>query len=308
MTAFSAAPADLTTASPAEVLRRLQLKVFRRLDGLLQGDYQGLLPAHGSEPGEARTYAPGDDVRRIDWNVTARSQEVYLRQPVADRELELTLALDLSASMNFGTARTTKRELAVSAAAALALLASRGGNRIGALVASGDEVRPFPPRPGRDWSMALIHQLVTASSADGQGRVELARLLDRVAKAARRRGLVVVTSDFLDASDWDQPLRAMAQRHDVMAIEVVDPRELELPDVGVIALVDPETGEHRTLSTASAKLRHRYAEAAAAQRDEIRRRLRSAGVAHLVLRTDRDWLVDFARFVSSRRRAVGIAR
>ncbi|MGE0877690.1 MAG: DUF58 domain-containing protein [Acidimicrobiia bacterium] len=298
--------AGLTQASPAEVLRRLQLKVFRRLDGLLQGDYQGLIPGHGSEPGETRLYEPGDDVRRIDWNVTARAREVHLRQPIADRELELSMVVDMSASLDFGTAITTKRELAISAASAIALLASRGGNRIGATVVSGAAMRTYPPRPGREALLALLHQLVTADVGDGQGPADLATALERVAKAARRRGMVVLVTDFLDESAWDRPLRALSHRHDVLAVEIVDPRELELPDVGVISLIDPETGRHRTVSTANAKLRARYAEAAARQRNEIRERLRRSGAAHLQLRTDRDWLVDFARFVSSRKRLVGV--
>lgn len=292
----------LATDTPAELLRRLQLTVARRLDGLLHGDYQGLVPGHGSEPGETREYAPGDDVRRIDWNVTARTQVVQVRETVADRELELTLVLDLSPSLHFGTARSTKRDLAVAAATAVSLLAARAGNRIGALVTTGAGVVKLPPRPGRDALLGLLHRVATTEAVDGSGPTDLATALVMAAKAARRRGMVVVVSDFLTPAGWERPLRALAHRHDVLVFEVVDPRELELPDVGVLEMVDPETGRRRLIDTASASLRERYAAAAAEQRRAIAATVRRTGASHLVLRTDRDWLVELARFVAERRR------
>lgn len=291
----------LLDAAPDEVLRRLQLTVFKRLDGLLQGDYRGLVPGHGTEPGETRQYAPGDDVRRIDWNVTARMQEVHLRESIADRELELHLVADLSASLGFGTVRTTKRELLVSAATAVALLAGRSGNRIGAVLGVGGEQITVPARTGRDSLMAVLHKLVGTVPTDGSGTGDLAALGFHALRVARRRGMVVVLSDFLDASAWERSLRALAARHEVLAIELVDRRELELPDVGLVMLRDPETGRTRSLDTSKAAVRDRYAEAAAAKRADIASRIRRSGAAHLQLRTDRDWVVDMARFVSGRR-------
>lgn len=296
------ATTDLTRANPTEVLRRLQLTVNRRLDGMLMGDHQGLVPGHGSELGETRLYEPGDDVRRIDWNVTARMQTPHLRETIADRELEMTLVVDASPSLAFGTALTTKRELLLAAGSAVATLASRSANRIGAVVATGHGRTTIPPRSGRPALAALLHRVITTAPVDGSGPADLAAALDAVGRTARRRGMVVVLGDFLDASAWARPLRGLAAKHEVLAIEVVDRRELELPDVGVIDLVDPETGRTRTLNTTDAGLRRRYAEAALAQRAAIAATIRRTGTAHLVLRTDRDWLVELARFVASRKR------
>lgn len=291
----------LLDAAPDEVLRRLQLTVWKRLDGLLQGDYRGLVPGHGSEPGETREYAPGDDVRRIDWNVTARMQQVHLRESIADRELELHLVCDLSASLGFGTVRTTKRELLVSAATAVALLAGRSGNRVGAVMGVGDQQVVIPARTGRDALMAVLHTMVATTPVDGSGTGDLAALCFHAHKVARRRGMVVVLSDFLDTSAWDRSLRALSARHELLAVELVDRRELELPDVGLVMLRDPETGRTRSLDTSKAAVRDRYRTAAEAKRVEIARNIRRSGAAHLQLRTDRDWVVDMARFVSKRR-------
>ncbi|MBT8226070.1 MAG: DUF58 domain-containing protein, partial [Dactylosporangium sp.] len=223
------------------VLGRLQLLITRRLDGLLQGDYLGLLPGPGTEPGESREYRPGDDVRRIDWPVTARTTTPHVRQTVADRELETWLAVDLSASLDFGTARCLKRDLAVAASAAMAHLTVRGGNRIGAVVGTGETVLRLPARPGRREAQGLLKAI--ASTPVLPGRASLEALIDALNRPQRRRGLGVVISDFLvPPQQWARTLRKLAMRHDVLAVEVVDPRELDLPDVGVLSLIDPETG------------------------------------------------------------------
>ena len=298
------APPSVADRSPEEVLRRLELAVVRRLDGMLQGDYRGLVPGHGTEAGDARAYVPGDDVRRIDWNVTARTTLPHVRDTVADRELETRVLVDLSASLDFGTAACEKRDLAVAAVAAVGFLTARLGNRIGAVVLQGSSIREVPPRPGRDHLLALLHPVVAAPRVEGGGPADLAAGLSRLAATARRRGLVVVVSDFLADRGWEQPLRAVASRQEVLAVEVVDPRELELPAVGVLTLVDPETGRRRDVQTANAGLRARYAAAAAEQRAAIAAALRAAGADHLVLRTDSDWLVDLVRFVAGRRTRV----
>ncbi|MCW2682021.1 MAG: hypothetical protein JWM62_3422, partial [Frankiales bacterium] len=238
-------------------VRRLSLQVARRLDGLLQGDHLGYLPGPGTEPAEARAYSPGDDVRRIDWAVTARTGDPHVRQAVAERELETTLVVDLTASMSFGTVTSEKREVAVALAAAFGHLAGGPGDRLGAVVLS-DGVRRVPARPGRLASLALLHVLQTTRPVDGPGP-SLADGLRAVANPPRRRGLVVVVSDLLDGGasgepSWAQPLRTLARRHDVVVAEVVDPRELELPSVGVLRLVDPETGRHLEVQTGSRTL------------------------------------------------------
>ncbi len=295
-----------TDARSAAVLRRLELTVNRRLDGLLQGDYRGLIPGHGSESGETRPYVAGDDVRRIDWNVSARSMVTHVRESIADRELETWLLVDRSPSLEFGTAAMTKAELAVSAVGAVGFLTARTGNRLGAVVVGPHGSDVVPARPGRDHLLALLHSLVNArpSPAAASGTTELGAALGRLLVPPRRRGLTVVVSDFLSADGWEGPLRALANRHDVVAIEIVDPRELELPAVGMLTVVDPETGRTREVPT-NRRTRERYARAAAAQRAEVADRLRGAGVGHLQLRTDRDWVLDIVRFVGMRRRVGG---
>jgi uncharacterized protein (DUF58 family) len=287
-----------------EVLRRLELTVTRRLDGMLQGDYRGLVPGHGSEPGEARGYQPGDDVRRIDWNVTARMQDTYIRETIADRELETWAVVDLSPSLDFGTADCRKLDLAVAATAAVGFLTNRTGNRLGAIIVHGGRVSVVPARTGRPHLLALLHRLVTTPVTDGGGDTDLAGAIRHLTIPTHRRGLAVVVSDFIAPEGWVRPLRIASARHDVRAVEVVDPRELELPDVGVLTLVDPETGARQEVQTGSKKLRERYAKAAAEQRDGIARTLRAAGADHLVLRTDHDWLLDLVKFVALRRKRV----
>lgn len=284
------------------LLRKLELAVTRRLDGMLQGDHQGLVPGPGSEPGEARSYQPGDDVRRMDWNVTARTGIAHVRTPVADRELETWVIADLSASLDFGTASCEKRDLVVASVAAVGHLTARAGNRIGALLLHGEHTARVPARPGRDHLNALLHQVAVAPRADGGGPTDLAAAVVLLDRLARRRGVVVVISDFVGTPGWERPLRALSARHDTLAIEVVDPRELSLPDVGVLCLVDPETGRRLEVQTSDERLRDRFEAAAAAQRRDVAASLRRAGVDHLVLRTDRDWLVDLVGFVDRRRR------
>ncbi|MFY1671955.1 DUF58 domain-containing protein [Plantactinospora sp. WMMB334] len=331
---------DTNPARAEAVLSRLQLLVTRKLDGLLQGDYLGLLPGPGTEAGESREYRPGDDVRRMDWPVTARTTVPHVRRTVADRELETWLAVDLSASLDFGTGRWLKRELVIAAAAAIAHLTVRGGNRIGAVIGTGPsrdgggigpasggpgpvafggpgraafggpgraalggpEVLRLPARPGRKEAQGLLRTI--AGTPIRPGRTDLGRLVDALNRPPRRRGMAVVISDFLAPPEqWGRPVRKLGVRHEVLAVEVLDPRELELPDVGVLPVVDPETGELHEVQTADPRLRRRYAEAAAAQRAAIAHELRAAGAAHLRLRTDSDWLLDMVRFVAAQRHA-----
>jgi uncharacterized protein (DUF58 family) len=298
MSPAGAAPPSIAGTPPDEVLRRLELTVGRRLDGLLHGDHRGLVPGHGSEAGDARPYVAGDDVRRIDWNVTARAQVPHVRETIADRELETWLVVDRSASLEFGTAACTKADLAVAGAAAVAHLASRGGNRVGAVIVGSDGAVGLPARSGRDHLRAVLHRIVT--SRPGDGPADLAPALRRLTRPGHRRGLVVLVSDLLAPEGWERALRATAARHEVLAVEVVDPRELDLPAVGELSLVDPETGRARQVRT-SPQLRRRYAAAAADQREAIAATLRSVGADHLQLRTDRDWVLDLVRFVQMRR-------
>ncbi|MCU1691638.1 MAG: hypothetical protein JWM64_729, partial [Frankiales bacterium] len=270
--------------APASSARALQLDVSRRLDGLLQGDHLGFLPGPGSEPAEARAYSPGDDVRRIDWAVTARTSEVHVRDAVAERELETTLLVDLTASMSFGTARCEKREVAIAVAAAFAHLASGPGDRLGAVLL-GDRVRRVRARAGRDASLALLHLLLESPRSESAGP-SLSEGITACASPPRRRGLQVVVSDLLEPGPpqpepaWSTPLRRLATRHEVVVVEVVDPRELALPAVGSLRLVDPESGRQVEVHTGRA-LRERYAAAAAARRASHAAAVRRAGAGHV---------------------------
>ncbi|MDI1465760.1 DUF58 domain-containing protein [Catellatospora sp. KI3] len=326
----TAAPAAGDTGSAA--LSRLQLLVNRRLDGLLQGDYLGLLPGPGSEAGESREYRTGDDVRRMDWPVTARTTVPHVRLTVADRELETWLALDLSPSLDFGTARLLKRDLVLAATAAMTHLTVRGGNRVGAVIATrGGYLVRRPALPGRREAQGLLRtvaRLIEAANGDRPAAATrsscqaigptasqdtpsraatraadgLAGLIEALNSPPRRRGLAVVVSDFLDPPErWGWPLRKLAVRHEVLAIEVLDPCELELPDAGVLELVDPETGRRHEVQTGNARLRERYRVAAAAQRERVAAAIRAAGARQVRLRTDSDWLLDLVRFVAAQR-------
>jgi uncharacterized protein (DUF58 family) len=301
----SAKPLSRTARADA-VLRQLELLVTRRLDGLLQGDFQGLVPGAGSEAGDGRVYRPGDDVRRMDWNLTARTTVPHVRETIVDRELETWLLVDGSASLDFGTAECEKRDLALCAAAAVGFLTARQGNRLGTVLATPTGTITRPPRSGRTPLLARLHELAVYRAPEGSQAQplagDLAAAMEATQRVARRRGLVVVISDFLEPRDWERPFRGLASHHDVLAVEIVDPRELELPPVGLLMLVDPESGRRVEVQTTSAKLRARFAAAATNQRSAIAGAIRRAGVDHLQLRTDRDWLRDIVRFVVGRRR------
>jgi uncharacterized protein (DUF58 family) len=309
----------LDLAGAEALLRRLELVVRNKLDGLLQGNYLGLVPGPGSEAGESRPYSTGDDVRRMDWPVTARTSTPHVRQTVADRELETWLVVDLSPSVDFGTALTEKRELVLAAMTAVVHLSVRGGNRVGALIGNGEQTFRIPALSGTAHARYLMRRVAATPRAASGGGGELAGMLDSLRRPQRRRGLVAVVSDFLEAgqggnadagsaqatpASWERPLRALSARHQLLGIEVLDPRELELPAAGLVTFADPESGRQLEVQTSDAGVRRRYAAAAQAQRVDIATSLRHAGAAHLQLRTDRDWLTDVVRFVIARRRFV----
>ncbi|HYB34331.1 MAG TPA: DUF58 domain-containing protein [Mycobacterium sp.] len=291
----------------AAALRTLELTVKRKLDGVLHGDHLGLIPGPGTEPGESRLYQPGDDVRRMDWAVTARTTHPHVRQMIADRELETWLVVDMSASLDFGTTVCEKRDLAVAAAAAITFLNSGGGNRIGALIATGATTTRVPARSGRQHEQTLLRTIATTPKAPVGVRGDLATAIDALRRPQRRRGMAVIISDFLGPINWTRPLRAIAGRHEVLGIEVLDPRDIELPDVGDVMLQDAESGVTREF-TIDPQLRDDFAKAAAAHRAEVKRTIRGCGAPLLSLRTDRDWIADIVRFVESRRRGAMAAR
>jgi uncharacterized protein (DUF58 family) len=297
-------PGLVRTVERTQTLAGLELAVTRRLDGLLQGDFLGRVSGPGSEAGDARTYQPGDDARRIDWNLTARANELHVRSTVADRELETWIVADRSASMDFGTALLEKRDLVTAAVAAFALRTARNGNRVGVVVAGATELTTIPARSGRSGIMASLAALDASPRRESTPApsVDLAAAITRVERMARRRGEVIVVSDFLDTGPWPRALTRLALHHDAIAVQVVDPRELALPAVGMLSLVDTESGRLLHVQTNSPRLRTRYGEAAARRHAGIAAAVRAAGAEHLVLRTDHDWLVDVARYLSARRR------
>lgn len=280
---------------PADTVTRLDLALLRRAGGVLPGDHLVAGLGAGTEIAQLRPYEAGDDVRRLDPAASARTGTPHVRLQVPERAITTWLVLDVSASMAFGTGRRLKSDVGEGVAEVLARLAVRRGGRIGVVIAGGEVVRLLPPRGGRG-ALAAVRRVVQAGVAadGGSARTGLPDGLVRVSRLARTRGLVVVVSDFRDEG-WPRSLRALGARHTVVAVEVTDPRERELPDAGHLVLVDPETGAEVEADTNADHLRAAYAAAETARRDGIREQLRRAGAAHVVLGTDADWLRELAR-------------
>jgi uncharacterized protein (DUF58 family) len=280
------------------LLRALDVSIGRKMQGLLAGDYRSAVLGDGTELAQVRPYVPGaDDVRRIDWNVTARTNVPHVRVHLAERVLVTWLVLDTSASMQFGTADRRKADVAEGVAIAVGHVATRRGNRLGFVTFGDDRPRTFPPRQGRLGLLGLLSALREEPIAENAGATSLGEALRRTASLARQRAAVMVVSDFRGPLDWRGPLLELAGRHDVIAVEIRDPREQELPNAGVLWLVDPETGRQLRADTRSEQLRARFAVAAAAERAELSRALAAAGARHLVLTTAGDWLRSFAVFL-----------
>jgi uncharacterized protein (DUF58 family) len=269
---------------------------------MLTGDYLAVGTGPGSERAGARQYEPGDDARRMDWNLTARALVPHIRTTDADREMETWIVADRSASLDFGTAGCEKRDLVLAAAAAFGFLTARSGNRLGVLVAGGESITQVRARSGRIPLMAGLATLYDSPRVDRQPGpgADLVGALDRLGRSQRRRGQVVVVSDFLEPSPWRYSIARLALRHEVAAVHVTDPREFELPAIGLLGVIDPETGQRLHVQTNSPALRARFEAAAAERYEQIRSTIIRSGAEHLHLSTDRDWLTDFARFVATR--------
>jgi uncharacterized protein (DUF58 family) len=282
---------------PESLLRTLDLDVRRRVEGMLAGDHRSSLLGRGTELAQVRPYVPGDDVRRMEWNVTARTGEPHVRIDLAERVLVTWLVLDNSASMRFGTAERRKADVAEGVALALGHLASRRGNRLGVVTFGGTKHSAVPARQGRTGMLSLLLALREEPPVEGAGDGTLTAGLGLVGKLAQQRSLVAVISDFRGPRDWRGPLLRLAGGHDVLAVEIRDPREQSLPNVGELRLVDPETGRQLRVDTRNSRLRQRFEEAAAAERDDVRRELASLGVGHVVVSTEGDWLRPLAAFL-----------
>jgi uncharacterized protein (DUF58 family) len=287
---------------PGDLLRALELQVARRTVGLVDGDHRSTRLGRGSELAQVRPYADGDDVRRIDWNATARSGEVHVRVDVAERAVSTWLLLDVSPSMGFGTAIRRKADVAEGVALALAHITSRRGNRVGALTFGGSAPITVRQRQGRRGLIGALLAARQEPETEQVGATSLGAALHRTGALARQRGVVFVVSDFLGPRDWRAPLLRLASRHEVAAIEIRDPREHALPDVGHLWLVDPETGRRIQVDTRRKKTRHAFAAAADADRADVARELASLGVSHVTLTTDEDWLRTLGAFLSRGRR------
>jgi uncharacterized protein (DUF58 family) len=287
---------------PVALLRALDVHIGRKMQGLLAGDYRSSLQGDGTELAQIRPYAGGDDVRRIDWNVTARTGEPHVRVHVAERVLATWLVLDTSPSMRFGTADRRKADVAEGVAIAIGHVATRRGNRLGVVSFGDASPRTVPPRQGRVGLVGLLATLRGEDEAGPVGATSLGEALARAGSVARQRALVVVASDFRGPFDWRGPMLELAGGHDVLAVEIRDPREQELPNAGELWLVDPETGRQLRVDTRDAKLRARFADAAAEERSGLARTLGSLGVRHVVLSTSGDWLRSLAVFLRRARR------
>ena len=290
---------------PAErLLQQLEWRVIKRLDGLLQGDYRTLLRGTGIDLADLREYQLHDDVRHIDWNVTARVGTPHVRVFTEDREMTAWFLLDLSPSVDFGPPGKTKRDQLTGFVAVLARLLTRHGNRVGAVMhGQSERDRVLPARSGRAHVLQLMHLLqppTKANAAEPAGATQLHLLLNSAQNSLRRRSAVFVVSDFMSAPGWERPLAQLAQRHDVVAVRLLDPLELELPNIGLILMRDPESGEQLHVDTRNSNFRRRYARLAAEREAQLRENLARAGTDTLELATGDDLLDSMMRFMSLR--------
>ncbi len=299
MNTLSAAPKP-EAATPERILQRLDWKVIRRLDGLLQGDYRSLFYGYGVDFADLREYQPEDDVRYIDWNVTARMATPYVRQYLEDREITAWFLLDLSPSVDFGARQHLKRTVLIDFVATLARLLTRHGNRIGAMFYGHGLERTIPARGGRLQTLRLINDLLTQPPVPRAPFTDLAPLLRTALNSLKKRSLVFLISDFISVPGWERPLSLLNQRHEVLAVRVWDPREVELPDLGPIIMEDAETGEQLYVDTHDRRFRQRF-EAAARQREaDLNTAFKRAGVEALALSTEEDLVRAIVRFATLR--------
>jgi len=290
-----------SASTPERILQRLDWKVIRRLDGLLQGDYRSLFYGYGVDFADLREYQPGDDIRYIDWNVTARLNMPYVRQYVEDREIIAWFLLDLSPSVDFGTVQALKRTVLIDFVTTLARLLTRHGNRVGAIFYGSRVERTIPARGGRIQVLRLANDLLKQPPLPRAPFTNLAPLIDGGLHAIKKRSLVFIVSDFISVPGWERPLNLLKQRHEVLAVRLWDPREIELPDIGPIVMEDSETGEQLYVDTHDRKFRLRFAEAARQREVALKESFKRAGVDALSLSTEEDLVRAIVRFATLRR-------
>ncbi len=290
-----------TAPSPERVLLRLEWHVLRRLDGVLQGNYRTLFRGFGLDLADVREYQPTDDVRRIDWNVTARLNAPFVRDYLEDRDVTAWFLVDLSPSLGFGPPQRQKRAVIVDFVAALARLLTRQGNRVGAMLFTDRLVRVIPPGVNRTHVLRLIGDLLRTPVPKHAALTDLAPLLRIALNSIRRRSLIFIVSDFILAPGWEMPLLSLAQRHDVLPVRVYDPREHELPDLGPIWLQDAETGAQLLVDTSDPRFRQRFTQHLQQREAALERAFLQAGVMPLHLSTEDDLVRSLVNFAARRK-------
>jgi len=292
---------------PERILRRLEWTVIRRLDGAVHGNYRTLFRGFGLDLADLREYQYHDDVRHIDWNVTARLQTPYVREFNEDREVTAWFLLDLSPSVDFGSGDTKKRSVSTEFVSVLARLLTRHGNRVGALFYGDSVDTVIPARAGRRHVLHLIHRMLSRPQRDRSASTNLGDFLRAAFRLIPRRSLVFLVSDFISAPGWPEPLAHLAQRHEILAVRLYDPLEMDLPDLGLLVVQDAETGEQVFLDTHDGGFRKRFAAAAERREQALRATLSDAGVDALELSTNDDLVDTILRFADLRKRRSQLA-
>ncbi len=289
-------------STPERILQRLDWQVIRHLDGQLQGDYRSLFYGYGVDFADLREYQPEDDIRYIDWNVTARMNTPYVRQYVEDREITAWFLLDLSPSVDFGTQENQKRSVLIDFVTTIARLLTRHGNRVGAIFYGSRIERTIPARGGRVQVLRLVNDLLKQPHLPRAPFTNLAQLIGGALNAIKRRSLVFVVSDFISAPGWERMLALLNQRHEVIAVRLWDPSEAELPDIGLVVMEDAETGEQVYVDTHDPRFRKRYEENMRSREAALAESFKRAGVDVLSLSTDEDLVRAIVRFAALRER------
>ncbi len=291
----------MSSSTPERVLQRLEWKVIRRLDGILQGDYRSLFYGFGLDLADLREYQFDDDIRYIDWNVTARMDTPYVRQYLEDREITAWLLLDVSPSVDFGTVHTMKRNLLVDFTAVMARLLTRHGNRVGAIFYGSQVEKVIPPASGRLQVLRITNDLMRQPKLPRSPMTDIGALLETAYQAITRRSLVFVVSDFFSAPGWERPLQMLSRRHEVLAVRLIDPREMELPDIGMVVMEDAETGEQLYVDTHDRRFRERFQDAARRRETELTAAFRRGQIDVLTLSTEEDMVRSLVRFALMRK-------
>ncbi len=288
-------------------MQRLDWKVIHRLDGVLQGDYRSIFYGQGLDLADLREYQFGDDIRHIDWNVTARLNAPYVRQFIEDREITAWFLLDLSPSVDFGTVQTLKRNMLIDFVATLARLLTRHGNRGGAILYDSRVERVIPAAGGRPQVLRIINDLQRTPPLPRAPLTDLNKLLQAAYQAIKRRSLIFVISDFISAPGWDKPLGNLSRRHEVLCVRLTDPRERELPDIGVVVMEDSETGEQLYIDTHDKKFRERFRRAADQREENLKTIFKRVGIDLLPLSTEDDLVRAIVRFATMRKQRKAVA-